>query len=197
MPGRFSKPKTGLFAVRVLTSVALLVYSSVHLPRASRVSRKAPHLTQTSTLQIKLQVNHRNRIPHLPSIPIHHRRIHHKPPIISPWTQHRIFPHDAGDAIPHDGHGVHPRTARKHVVDEAVARPCHDRLVGSLALVKVDGLAPVAPVDMAKDVEFGLDAPDLFEEAGAAEVQVAVEALLIVRFGAARLLLLVLPVACE
>lgn len=44
----------------------------------------------------------------------------------------------------------------------------HERFVGALAFVVVDGLAAVAPVDVAEDVQFGFDAPEFGEEAWAA-----------------------------
>jgi len=54
----------------------------------------------------------------------------------------------------------------------------HERLVGTLAFVKIDRLFAMAPVNVAKDVEFWLHAPDFLKEACAAEGKIAVEGLL-------------------
>jgi hypothetical protein len=61
----------------------------------------------------------------------------------------------------------------EEVEDRAPRGQREDALVGDLEVVVVDGLAARAPVDVAEDVEAGLDAPDLAEEVGAAEVEIA------------------------
>lgn len=70
--------------------------------------------------------------------------------------------------------GVGPGLVGEHVAEEAAAGPGQQTLVGELHLIEEYGLLARAPVDVAEDVQAGLDAPDLAEEVRAAEVEVLV-----------------------
>lgn len=96
------------------------------------------------------------------------RGVDHETAGVAAGPDHEPLPDDAVDAVAQDGEGVAPAGVGEEVTEEATRRAGHEGLVGALAVVKVDGLATVTPVDVAEDVEFGADAPDFLEEGWAA-----------------------------
>ena len=119
-----------------------------------------------------LQVHHLGTTPHPAGVAVHLRRVHHQAPVVAPGPAHEPLPQDALDGVVHDSEDVDPRVVGHEVPEEAQAGPREQSLVRLLQGVEVDGLPAVAPVDVAEDVETGLDAPHFPEELGAAEVVV-------------------------
>jgi hypothetical protein len=68
------------------------------------------------------------------------------------------------DAVKSDLKNVHPGVVGVKVPEQASSRTGEESLIGGLQIVKVNGFLSVAPVDMAKDVQPGLDAPQLTKE---------------------------------
>ena len=108
---------------------------------------------------------------------MHLRRINEQTSLTTPWPRHQNLPQHAVQAMEKQLCAVKPTSMREQVADRAQARASHQGLVGALSVVKEDGLATVARVYVAKDVDPRTDAPELIEKSGIAKVEVHVRLL--------------------
>ena len=158
----------GFYAGFPFTVFRLLVISIVHVIFSYK---NGPGLKGTSYLDC-----YRWLLGEPSRVAVLHRGVHQKPPGAGA-AEHRVVPDYTPYPIEEDLEGIEPACIGEHVPDRAAALSGHQTFPGALAVVPENGLDAPAPVYVPEDVESGLYAPDLLQQAVASQRQVEMMAL--------------------
>jgi hypothetical protein len=90
--------------------------------------------------------------------------------LVATRTTHQPFPEHAVDTMIYEAEDVEPCSTWKNVLDKPSLGAGEQPFINRLQIIKEDRLLSITPVNMAKDMQTRLNAPQLTKEVWAAKI---------------------------